>query len=121
MKNSIQKLKDRIKYLESQATFAEAGDVAKLTNFVVTIPQAVVRIRKGVASHRPHNRRRLLAYAHNCHRHAKALRKIAKNYVFRPGVLDSELVNKELRPTGSVIHIDHGDPISRKKRVTGYK
>jgi len=82
-----QKLQDRVGYFKSQATLAAAGDVQKLHNFPVINPYVVACVRKKSVPecHARSEKRRVRAHASTCLRYARALSKLAKSYVYRPG------------------------------------
>jgi len=92
----IEKLLGRVGHLKAQAKLADARDVAHLRDFPAINPHLVACARKGLAYDTPvyyarAEKRRIQAYARNCRRHARALRKLATHYVYRPGKTEAEM------------------------------
>ncbi|MDP3778870.1 MAG: hypothetical protein Q8R30_02340 [bacterium] len=97
----MQKLEVRVAQLRCQAMIADEGNPKGLLRDapVVTLKQIVIldqRDEKHVRRAFPsalerHRVKQLRAYATNCRRKARALRKLAIHYVYRPGKTEAEM------------------------------
>ena len=92
--NPIQKLYMRVGHMRAQAKYADNADVRFLQGFAVINPHLVTCGRKNAAYNGNYARlenRRLQAHARTCRKYARALTKLARSYVYRPGKTEAEL------------------------------
>lgn len=100
-KSGCEKLVIHLENLLKDAHHARKGEVALLRNVpVITSKQLIIldqrnEVRGVYKKHvgrdfhsalRHHRDRQLRAYAHNCHRKARALRRLIKDYMEMPGI-----------------------------------